>query len=447
MSAPEFEDEVRRELDENPALEVVESTEPQHDTEYGESAEQMQLADYADEDDVPTYLRRAANRSADDTRIEAASYTADDDESAGEILMKRLSTENNLSETDMRIAAHIIGNLDDNGYLTRPLSDIADDIAIADGLDVDTEQVRHVFSAVRSLDPAGIGAVDLRDCLLLQLDRMPNNVETITAREIVSQYFDLFSKRHFDRLQARLGVTRDDLSRAEALIQTLNPKPASALENAGSADRTRHAVPDFVLDYDAASDTFTISLQGNIPELAIEASFRSDELTPSPRQSKAEAFIKSRRDAAANFIRLASMRATTLMSIARAIVDIQHRFFVSGEKADIRPMILRDVATATGLDISVISRATSGKYILTPHGMYPLKLLFNERPDADNDVSTHLILKVLSDAISNEDKRSPLTDRELTDMLAEKGFDIARRTVAKYRERLGLPVARLRKQI
>ncbi|MBO4942312.1 MAG: RNA polymerase factor sigma-54 [Muribaculaceae bacterium] len=447
MSVPEFEDEVRRELDDNPALETVEPT-AEEPEEYGESAEQMQMADYADADDTPTYFG-ASNYSADERHDEVASYTADEDESMGEILMRRLTAENELDEDDMRIASHIIGNIDDNGYLTRPLRDIADDIAISEGFYVDDADVRRVFDDIRKLDPAGICAVDLRDCLLLQLERMPQTVESITAREIVAHHFDLFSKRHFDRLQAQLDIPRPALADAIDIIQGLNPKPASALEGLRTSDRVQHVVPDFVLDYDAATDTFTVGLQGNIPELAIESSFRADDPGESatPRQKQAHAFIRDKRNAATAFIKLVELRARTLMMIARAIVKLQHDFFVSGDKADIKPMILRDVSTLTGLDISVISRATSGKYILTPHGMYPLKLLFNERPDADNDVSAHQILKVLDDIISSEDKHSPLSDQALTEALMARGYDIARRTVAKYRERLGHPVARLRKEL
>ena len=202
---------------------------------------------------------------------------------------------------------------------------------------------------------------------------------------------------------------------AISLIQSLNPKPASALEGSRTIDKAQHVVPDFILDYDAGTDTFTVSLQGNIPELAIESSFRVEELKPDANQREKQAFtfIKDKRNAAAAFIKLVNLRAETLMSIAKAIVKLQHDFFISGDNADIRPMILRDVASLTGLDLSVISRATSGKYILTPHGLYPLKMLFNERPDADADVSTHRILKALGELIDNEDKHNPCRTRHL----------------------------------
>lgn len=446
MSVPEFEEEVRRELDENPALEASDAPEI-HNEDYNESSEQLQIADYADADDVPVYLRHAANSSADDVHAEAASFAADEGESMGEVLMRRLASETELSEADMRIAAHIIGNIDDNGYLRRSLVSIADDMAYSEGFEPSPADVKRIFNDVRSLEPAGICALDLRDCLLLQLDRRPNSVVVRTAREIIADYFDLFSKKHFDRIQNQLGIDDEAMREALDLIRTLNPKPASGLETGRSVGRAASVTPDYILDYDAATDSFTLSLTGNIPELAIETTFSADVSAPprNIRERRAQAFIKRKRDDAMSFIRLVEQRAATLMAIGQAIVELQRPFFVSGDKADIRPMILRDVAARTGLDLSVISRATSGKYILTPHGLYPVKLFFNERPDADTDVSAHKILDVLSALIEGEDKRHPLSDQALRDALAEAGYDIARRTVAKYRERLGLPVARLRR--
>lgn len=296
MSVPEFEEKVRRELDENPALEAVDTTSESHDTDFGESAEQLQLADYSDPDDAPAYLRNPNNHSADDPIFDAASVAADDSQSQSELLLRHLADESELDETDMRIAAHIIGNLDSNGYLTRPLAAIADDIAISEGIDIDMGHIRTVFNAVRSLDPAGIGAVDLRDCLLLQLDRMEPTVESLTAREIIDRYFDLFSKMHYERIQAALGISREALGNALALIKTLNPKPASGLESTRGVDRTQHVIPDFILDYDTVTDNFTLSLTGNVPELAIESTFSEEASIGLPhgdRRREALAFIKS----------------------------------------------------------------------------------------------------------------------------------------------------------
>lgn len=459
MSVPELEDEVRRELDDNPALEACENDYTERsEQEFGESSDELQLADYADADDVPTYMQRARNHSSDDPVYDAGSFATDDGDSLIDILMRRLASEYELNDSDKRIAEHIIGNLDNNGYMTRTLAAISDDIAISEGFDPSTADVNRIFRAIRSLDPAGIGATDLRDCLLLQIDRMEQTVRSRTAREIISDYFDLFSKKHYDRLISQLEISRDDLSDALDFIHSLNPKPASALDIVRPSDRVRHITPDIALEYDTETERFTISLLGNIPELTIEETFR-DITAPEAdnrhesssvarqRQRQAFAFIKRKRDDAEAFIRLIEMRSNTLLTIAKAIVYYQKTFFASGDKADIKPMILRDISGLTGLDLSVISRAASGKYILTSHGIYPLKLFFNERPDSDNDISSHEILNAISSLIDTENKHAPLSDRALCDALAHKGYDIARRTVAKYRERLGIPVARLRKQI
>lgn len=447
MSAPEFEDEVRRELDENPALEAVERDTPEA-ASFNESADDLQRADYATDEDIPFFRSDIRNYSADDPVYDAAAMAADDSEDMLQTLMGRITNEHRLSPDETLIAEYIVGNLDSNGYLTRPLTAIAGDMALAEGYEPSPEGMRKVFKVVRSLDPAGIGAIDLRDCLLLQLSRREPNPTVQTALEIVRHYFDLFSKRHFERLQSELGISRANLAEAISLILTLNPRPGAALGGSASADRSRHITPDFLLDYDEDSDRFTLSLGGNIPDLAVEESFRADpaEGAKGNRRDAAD-YIRRRRDAATNFIALAHQRSATLTAIARAIAAIQRTFLISGDQADLKPMILKDVAERTGLDISSVSRAVSGKYIQTPHGVYALKSLFNERPSADSDVSTPEILKNLGEIIDAEDKRNPLSDRELTDALAARGYDIARRTVAKYRERLGHPVARLRKEL
>ena len=442
MTTPEFEDEIRRELDDNPALEAVDDTPDEPDY-----TDNSTIDDDADSrDDFRSESRRSSG--ADPT-----SWAADDGDSMIELILRRLAGEAELSADQMRIAAHIVGNLDSNGYLTRSVDAIADDLAVTEGMDVTRTDVMQVLDAVRALEPAGIGAFDLRDCLLLQLDRREPTVAVITAREIVANYFDLFSKMHYERLQGTLDISREALADALDVIKSLNPKPASALDIAGSDDRARHVVPDFILECDDNSDRFTVTLAGRIPDLSIEESFVNDpseETAASEalrqRRAQTQAFVRRKRDDAVNFINLVELRGLTLLTVARAIVQRQRQFFLTGDKADIRPMILKDIAADTGLDMSVISRATAGKYISAPNGIYPLKMFFNERPSDDADVSSHEILDVLSKMIEAEDKRSPLSDRELTDALAARGYDIARRTVAKYRERLGLPVARLRKQ-
>lgn len=444
MTAPEIEDEVRRVVDENPALEVI----PEHietdDTGFNETSEQLQMADYSDDDDMPSYGFEMRRSSVDDN---AHGYVAvSDQKSMLDALASQLS-ELDLTDGQQKIALYIIGNLDDNGYMTRSLADIADDINISEGYDADIDEMKTVFAKIRSLDPAGIAAVDLRDCLLLQIDRYAKSLTTKIAREIISDWFDLFSKKHFEQLRSHLGIDHDELSKALTFIKGLNPKPGSLLEEVSSDDRLRHIIPDFAVDVDADGHV-TVSLLNNIPELAIEESFRIGDDMPksrSRREADAMAFIKRRRDDASAFIGLLEMRAATLLAVMRAIVKLQERFFVTDDKSAIRPMIIKDIAAITGLNISVISRAAAGKYVLTAHGIYPLKMFFNERPKEDADTSSHEILDALAKIIDSEDKTHPLSDEALSSELEAKGYDIARRTVTKYRERLGYPVARLRR--
>lgn len=442
MNVPEFEEAVAHELNDNPALENLDS----HDSAAEDadvSPEDMMRGDYADEDDMPVYL--AHNHSADDNHVEVATYTPDEGETVGDVLLRRLLYEHDLTSTEMLIAQYIIGNLDDAGYLKRTVGEIADDIAEKDGATVSDSDVSRVLGFVRQLEPAGIAAFDLRDCLLLQLDRLPDGEVVDTARSIIRDYYDLFVKMHFDRIQMALGVDRQLMEKALELIRKQNTHPASAIDTGSTIDRAPVVYPDYILTYDADFDTFSLSLAGSSPELAIESSFRVDDAALKGEQPSAAEFIKAQRDRAQNFIDLVRMRRNTMLDVGKAIVRLQRDFFISGNTSDIKPMILADVQKITGLDPSVISRATSGKYILTPHGQFALKMLFNERVDSDSDITALNIKEKLTEIINAEDKRHPLSDRALSEALREAGYDIARRTVAKYRETLGFPVGRLRR--
>ncbi len=453
MTGPEVEDEVRRAIDENPALEAgpdddrqPASTDPD-DGDFNESAEQMQLADYSSDDDIPSYRLEARNHSADDTYFEPMAV-AD-----GETLIESLNSQiaqTGLNADDREIASYIIGNLDDNGYLTRDLQAIADDIAMQLGLDFDITRLKAVWQAVRQLDPPGIAAVDLRDSLLLQLRRRSQSPQRDLAIEIIGDYFDLFSKKHFDRIISLTGTDQDSLRKAIDLIRQLNPKPGSGLSASSGDDKARHINPDFSVEADG--DSITVTLLNNIPDLQIEATFAADTPVTIPDASQrhrreAALFIRQKRDEAASFIKILKMRQETLYRVMLAIVKIQRRFFLSDDPADIRPMILKDVAALTGYDLSVISRATAAKYVMTQRGVYPLKMFFNERPKEDDDTSSRQIIAALQAIIAAENKRRPLSDDAITKALKDKGFDIARRTVTKYRERVGIPVARLRKEM
>ncbi|MDE5693038.1 MAG: RNA polymerase sigma-54 factor, partial [Duncaniella sp.] len=344
MTEPEIEEEVRREVDDNPALEVVDtpaSGEESAET-YGESAEQMQLADYRDEDDIPPYRLEANNRSADDVRFEPVAVAAG--ESLMESLMSQLA-ETDLSQRQLAIARYIVGNIDDNGYMTRTLPQIDDDLAIDAGIEVDMAEIKDIFARIRSLDPAGVGAYDLRDCLSLQLRRMPDSEAVRTAREIVDNYFDVFSLRHFDRLASLLGISRESLREADDVIRSLDPKPASRFGESDADDRARHIVPDFYVEVDR-NDRITVSMPGNLPELAIERSFDVDDegsvaeaAETSMRKREALSFISSKRRDASDFIELLRMRRVTLMKVMEAIARWQREFFLSEDESRLRPMV------------------------------------------------------------------------------------------------------------
>lgn len=452
MTGPEVEEEVRRALDDNPALEQCDNDDNNNLTEdstetFNESAEEMQLADYRNEDDIPSYRLEARNHSADDKYFEPIAV-----DSSGDTLIETLNSqlmEFDLDETQQAIAQYIIGNLDDNGYMTRNLNAIIDDLAFNVGIDISITLLKQIFDVVRSLEPAGVGAIDLRDCLLLQLRRKEQNKLVAIATDIIDNYFDLFSKMHYDRLRSILNISTEELRKVLDVITSLNPKPGSIITG-GISDSTRHIIPDFNIEVNENNE-ITLTLLNRIPELQIEETFSESacEVKPNATRSQREAatFIKQKRDEASGFIKILKMRQETLYQVMKAIVKLQRDFFLSDDESRIRPMILKDIATITGHDLSVISRATAGKYVMTQQGIYPLKLFFNERPKEDDDTSSHEILAVLKDIISNENKKKPLSDKAITQILVDKGYDIARRTVAKYRERLGLPVARLRKEL
>ena len=453
MTGPEVEDEVQRVLDENPALERCDNDERDNNltedsTEvFNESAEEIQLADYRDEDEIPAYRLEARNYSADDKYYEPVAVDSSDTliESLNAQLM-----EYDLDDTELAIAQYIIGNLDDNGYMTRDLTAICDDLAFNAGIDVPLSLIKNMFEIVRGLEPAGVAAIDLRDCLLLQLKRKERNNLNDIATDIITNYFDLFSKRHYDRLCNSLNISSEKLREVVSVITSLNPKPGSILTG-GVSDSTRHIIPDFSIEVDDDNGNITLTLLNRIPELQIEETF-SEKACEIPQnatrsQREAAAFIKQKRDEASGFIKILKMRQETLYRVMKAIVKIQHEFFLTDDESKIKPMILKDISAITGQDLSVISRATTGKYVMTQRGIYPLKLFFNERPTDDDDTSSHEILAALKDIIANENKRRPLSDEAITNALGEQGYNIARRTVTKYRERLGLPVARLRKEL
>lgn len=439
MNSAAIEDEVKRQLDENPALEGA----PENRVEDTGS---MDFSDYDSEDDradVYAAYRRQGRGNAAGMPIEAS---ADNGETLRESLERQLG-ELELPLSTRRLAIYIIGNLDDNGRLTRSLQSMADDITIHTGVDVSDADMQHAMETVRGLDPAGVGAYDLKDCLLLQLDRRKPAEARNDAKMLVDKHFDLLAVNNFDRLRIKSGLTPQRLELAVEYIKTLNPKPANA-QSMSFDDRVMQITPDFSVEPDENHrGRFVITLLQNIPELTVSESYNIDNenLQHGERGNSARLFIRSRRQEATEFIDLIERRNATLMAVMKAIVKIQSQFFVTEDAADIKPMILKDISELIGKDLSVISRATSGKYVATPGGVYPLKMFFNERPNDDLELSQHSILTEMKKIIDDEDKHKPLSDDALTDMLAQRGMPIARRTVAKYREQLNIPNSRGRR--
>lgn len=465
MNRLEVENEVRHEVLDNPAIELTEKD----GDDYSESNDENAAAETdeikpeeaqangtddpnADPDDdpgdIPDYRLRVANSSPDDKTFEPMATTE-------QTLIDRLTeqiNEHDLSPVQQKIADYIIGNIDSNGYLTRSVSAISDDMIFQDGIDVTEADVNDVLQMIRELDPPGIGATDLRDCLLLQLERLPGTAENLHAYTIIDRYFPEFSKKHFDKIMASMKLPTEDFRNALDAIRALNPKPGSAYGSAEAA-KAQHIIPDFNVEVDG--DTITLTLLNNIPELQIEESFQAmyDNLsTTRPRnrnEEEAGRFVKDKYESAAAFIKMLRQRQETLFSTMRTIVEWQKQFFLTEDESQLRPMVLKDIATITGYDISVVSRATSGKYVMTQGGVYPLKFFFNEgvRHESGEDVSSREIQAFLKQSIENENKKKPLSDELLCKQLNEKGYEIARRTVAKYREKLGIPVARLRKEL
>ena len=455
MNSVEIEDRVRSELDDNPALEVNEdATNDQLDKDedgetFNETAEDIQQADYRDEDDIPYYRTNISNRSADDDVPNAIIIS---EGSLVDYLMEQIR-ERNLNEQQQQIAEYIIGNIDDNGYLTRSLTAITDDLIFQVGLDVPEEDVEKVLAIVRDLDPAGVGATDLRDCLLLQLSRRKDNEISQLAYRVIDEFFDSFSKKHYEKIVSSLGIDDDKMKAIIADIRSLSPKPGNSITGIADESHSQQIIPDFNVDVDG--DTITLTLLNNIPELQIAESYSAlynnyMKHKPASRQeAEAAATIKLKYEKASDFIKVLRQRQETLFRTMRCITIRQRDFFLSGDETRIHPMILKDIANDTGYDLSVISRATTNKYAMTQWGVFPLKYFFNEgmQHESGEEVSTREILTILKTVIENENKSRPYSDEQLCNIMRKKGYEIARRTIAKYREKLSIPVARLRKEI
>ena len=442
----QLEQRIKQEIEDNIVLEEEERS-PEDD----EQPQQISVDEYLHDDDTPSYKSRINNYSKDDKQRPV--YLTEG-RSLQEYLIEQLGYRN-LPERDMRLAVYLIGSIDEDGYLRRDLESVADDIAFTVGIETTAGELERLLNIIHELEPAGIGARDLRECLLLQMAQMPVNTRPRRlARKILTNYFDEFVKKHYEKLMARLQISEDDFREAIAEIRHLSPKPGN-LYAEGGTDTTPYIIPDFILDYQ--DGRFTLSLNSyNVPEVRVNRRYMEmiREMVGSDgrvREKDKEAiqFVKSKIDSAKWFISAIKQRHDTLMRTMQTILDYQEEYFKDGDKSKLRPMILKDIADRTGLDVSTISRVVNSKYVQTQFGIILLKSLFSEamQTDSGEEVSSYEIKNILQECIDEEDKRRPLTDETLMDILNSKGYRIARRTVAKYREMLGIPVARLRKQI
>ncbi|MGB0185690.1 MAG: RNA polymerase factor sigma-54 [Flavobacteriaceae bacterium] len=452
-----FEQRLKQELEENPALERGKDHESDGFEDYSDhdlgdneqiNAEDINVDDYLSDDEIPAYRLHANNYSADDDSktIPYASGT-----SFTQILIDQLNTFR-LEDEHYQIAKFLIGSIDDSGYIRRPLLDLIDDLAFTQNIYTNIETIEKVLSVVQQLDPPGVGARDLQECLLIQLQRKTQTPHTECAAKIIENAFEQFSKKHYQKLLKKFNISEHQLKDAILEIERLNPKPGSSFSN--NLRSIEHVVPDFTIKI--VDGELELTLNGrNAPELHVSKSYNEMLLgykaskEKSKAQKEAVLFIKQKLDAAKWFIDAIRQRQQTLMLTMSAIMQYQKAYFLSGDEEQLRPMILKDIADEVEMDVSTISRVANSKYVDTPYGTKLIKEFFSESMtnDQGEEVSTREIKSILKTVIAEEDKKKPLTDEKLAKILKEKGYPIARRTVAKYREQLDFPVARLRKQI
>ena len=446
LPAAMLEQRIKQEIEENIVLEE------EQPAEEGEQPQQISMDEYLREDDTPSYKSRINNFSKDDR---PRNIQISGGRSFQESLVEQLGFRN-LTEREMQLATFIVGSIDNDGYLRRDLESISDDIAFSLGIETSAGELERLLDIIQHLEPVGVGARDLRESLLLQLGQLPMTTKARRlAKKILTSYFEEFVKKHYERLIARLGVSEEDFRDAVQEIQRLSPKPGNLYSEDGT-EAAPYIIPDFILDYH--DGRFDLSLNSyNIPEVKINRHYMevirnmmgvpSDRMTE--KDKEAIQFVKSKIDSAKWFMSAIKQRHDTLMRTMRTILDYQQEYFKDGDRSRLRPMILKDIADRTDLDVSTISRVVNSKYVQTNFGIILLKSLFSEamQTKSGEEVSSYEIKNILQECIDNEDKRHPLTDEMLMDILNDKGYCIARRTVAKYREMLNIPVARLRKQI
>ena len=453
-----FEQRLKQELEENPALESGKEELENIDDEFADDfeendnetieAEDINIDDYLSDDEIPDYRTQANNYSSDDEE-KSVPYAAGT--SFNQYLLNQMNTVY-LSDEEWAIAEFLVGSIDESGYIRRPISDILDDLAFTQNIYTEEKTIAQILSIVQELDPPGVGARSLEECLMIQLKRKELTPPIELAIEILKKSFDQFSKKHYQKLIQKHSVSEAELKEAISEIEKLNPKPGGSYS--GNNRIVEHVVPDFSIRI--VEGELELSLNGrNAPELHVSREYNNmlkgykESQDKSKSQKDTVMFIKQKLDAAKWFIDAIRQRQQTLFVTMNSIMHYQKEYFLSGDERNLRPMILKDIADEIKMDVSTVSRVANSKYVDTPYGTKLIKEYFSEsmKNEQGEDVSTKEIKKILETVIKDEVKRKPLTDDKLAAILKEKGYPIARRTVAKYREQLGIPVARMRKEI
>ena len=446
LPVQELEQKIRAELDENPVLD--DDPDPEKDNRDEEETRDVSIDAIKDDGgDIPAY-RFKVNNWGKDPRPEYNTFSVK--ESFTQSLRDQLGYRN-LDARGRQIGEFIIGSLDSDGYLRRDIESLVDDMAFRAGMEVTESEVEKVLKVIQEFEPAGVGARDLRECLLLQLRSLDRTPDVVCAERILEEQFAEFTNKHFQKIMSRLGLDEKALKAAMARIVRLNPAPGGQIDDSYS-DQAQQIVPDFVLSEQDGELSFSMP-RFRIPEVRLSPRYAELLASKNPSSSRADrdaaSFVRQKYDSAKWFVEALRQRQNTLQKTMQAILDYQHDYFLDGDEAHLRPMVLKDIAEKTGFDISTISRVVNSKYIETHFGIYPLKYFFSEGMEnrEGDEVSTRELKKALQECVDSEDKKKPLTDEQLVEEMARRGYKVARRTIAKYRGQLGIPLARWRKQL
>lgn len=455
----ELEERIRQELEENPALEEgkeisedsIDNIQDEDTSESSETTEELNWEDYIDdEDDIPDYKLYANNSSRDD-KHEDIPFAAKD--TFREHLLEQLNVQIFDNKTKS-LAEYIIGNIDDEGYLRRSIDSMIDDIAFQTGISINEKEMLEALKIVQSFDPTGVGAQTLQECLFLQIKQRKKSEQQQLAQIIIERFFDEFTKKQYGKIAKRLNLSNEKLGKVIDEILKLNPKPGNTW-NSGGESVSQTIIPDFIVVNENNRLQVMLNNQ-NIPDLKISSiysnmiqDYAGNKKNQTNEMKDAVTFAKQKIDSARWFIDSIKQRNATLISTMEAIVKYQQQFFLSGNESDLKPMILKDISDMSKFDMSTISRVSNSKYVQTEFGVFPLKYFFSETMKTEDgaEISNKEIMHILQELIEEEDKQNPITDDKLKELLHEKGYIVARRTIAKYREKLGIPIARLRKKL